>query len=49
MLGAINQFEMEIRAERQMDGISQAKQKGVKFGARKKLTDAQIAELRAKH
>ena len=46
MLGAINQFETEIRAERQMDGI--AKAKGVQFGAAKKLTLPQIIELRKK-
>ncbi len=33
MLGAIAQFETEIRAERQLDGIKKAKEKGVKFGA----------------
>ena len=48
MLGAINQFETEIRAERQMDGIFKAKQKGIKFGATKKLTESQIKELREK-
>ena len=48
MPGAINQFETEIRAERQIDGINKAKQKGVKFGAARKLTDRQIAELREK-
>ncbi len=46
MLGAIAQFETEIRAERQMDGIAKAKQKGVKFGANKKLTDEQVHELK---
>lgn len=46
MLGAIAQFETEIRAERQMDGIAKAKQKGVLFGAKKKLTEEQIAELK---
>ena len=46
MLGAIAQFETEIRAERQMDGISKAKARGVQFGAQRKLTDEQIAELR---
>lgn len=46
MLGAIAQFETEIRAERQMDGISNAKARGVQFGAQRKLTDEQIAELR---
>lgn len=46
MLGAIAQFETEIRAERQMDGIHKAKQRGVHFGRRKKLTQRQIRELR---
>lgn len=32
MLGAIGQFETEIRAERQMEGILKAKKRGVKFG-----------------
>jgi DNA invertase Pin-like site-specific DNA recombinase len=45
MLGAIAQFETEIRAERQMEGILKAKQRGVKFGRYKTLTSAQIAEL----
>lgn len=48
MLGAINQFETEIRAERQIDGINKAKKKGVRFGARRKLTEQQIAELKKK-
>ena len=48
MLGAIAQFETEIRAERQRDGIAKAKQKGVKFGAKKKLKPAQIVEMQAK-
>ena len=46
MLGAIGQFETEIRAERQMDGIKKAKDRGVQFGKRPALTDNQIAELR---
>ncbi len=48
MLGAIAQFETEIRAERQLDGIAKAKQKGVRFGAQKKLSGEQIAELQKK-
>ncbi len=31
-LGAIAQFETEIRAERQMDGIQKAQERGVHFG-----------------
>ena len=45
MLGAISQFETEIRAERQMDGIQKAKERGVKFGKKKSLTPQQVAEL----
>lgn len=45
MLGAIGQFETEIRAERQMDGIQKAKERGVHFGRKQKLTRAQIIEL----
>ena len=48
MLGAIGQFETEIRAERQMDGIKKAKDRGVQFGKRPALTDDQIVELRRK-
>lgn len=46
VLGAIAQFETEIRAERQMDGIQKAKEQGVKFGRNKKLRPEQIEELR---
>lgn len=46
MLGAIAQFETELRAERQSDGIRKAKEQGVKFGAQPKLTQAQIEQLR---
>lgn len=48
MLGAIAQFETEIRAERQMDGITKARKKGVRFGAQKKLNQDQVVELRQK-
>ena len=45
MLGAIAQFETEIRAERQMDGIKKAKERGVRFGRSKKLNPQQRGEL----
>jgi DNA invertase Pin-like site-specific DNA recombinase len=48
MLGAIAQFETEIRAERQMDGLRKAKERGVQFGPDKKLTAHQVAELQAR-
>ncbi len=45
MLGVIAQFETEIRAERQLAGIAKAKENGVQFGAKSKLTKIQIKEL----
>ena len=48
MLGAIAQFETEIRAERQMDGIQNAKARGVRLGRDKLLTEQQSLELRQK-
>ena len=46
MLGAIAQFETELRAERQREGIQKAQERGVHFGRKKKLTSAQVSELR---
>lgn len=46
MLGAIAQFETELRAERQMDGIHKAKKQGVRFGKKKLLNADQVATLR---
>jgi DNA invertase Pin-like site-specific DNA recombinase len=46
MLSAIAQFETELRAERQMEGINKAKERGVRFGRKKKLIPRQIAELK---
>jgi len=48
MLGAIAAFENDLRKERQTDGIALAKRKGVQFGRKKALTDAQVIELRQK-
>src|SRR5919204_2634496 len=46
MLGAIAQFETELRAERQREGIRKARERGVHFGRQKKLAAAQVSELR---
>ena len=46
MLGAIAQFETELRAERQREGIQKALERGIHFGRQKKLTPAQIHALR---
>ena len=45
MLGAIAQFETELRAERQREGIQKAQERGVHFGRQKKLSPVQIREL----
>jgi DNA invertase Pin-like site-specific DNA recombinase len=47
ILAVIAQFETELRAERQREGIAKAKRKGVHFGRRKALTPEQATELRA--
>lgn len=48
MLGAIATFENDLRKDRQLQGIALAKRKGIKFGRKKSLTDAQIQEMRLK-
>ena len=39
MLAAIAEFETDLRAERQLEGIAKAKEHGVKFGRPTKRTD----------
>ncbi len=39
---AIAQFETEIRAERQMDGIQDAKARGVRFGSKKSSLSSNV-------
>ena len=46
MLASIAEFETEIRKERQMEGITKAKEKGIQFGRKAKLTEDQIKVLR---
>ena len=45
MLGAIAQFETELRAERQREGIQKAQERGIHFGRTQKLTSVQRSEL----
>ena len=45
MLGAIGQFETEIRSERQMEGIHKAKSKGIKFGRQNRLSEQQQTQM----
>jgi DNA invertase Pin-like site-specific DNA recombinase len=46
MLAVIAQFETELRAERQREGIAKAQRAGVHFGRTKALTADQAEELR---
>jgi DNA invertase Pin-like site-specific DNA recombinase len=47
LLGAVAEFERDLIAERRNEGIEKAKERGVKFGRREKLTGAEVEELRA--
>lgn len=49
LLGAVAEFERDLIAERRNEGIEKAKERGVKFGRREKLSEKQVAELRAAH
>jgi DNA invertase Pin-like site-specific DNA recombinase len=46
ILSLIAEFENDIRRERQMDGIARAKDKGVKFGRKRELTEDRVEEIR---
>jgi len=47
LLGAVAEFERDLIAERQNEGIEKAKNKGVRFGRQNKLNPKQVEELRA--
>jgi DNA invertase Pin-like site-specific DNA recombinase len=46
VLGAIAEFENEIRKDRQVAGIAHAKTKGTKFGRKVSLNAGQVEELK---
>jgi len=46
MLASIAEFETELRKERQIDGIFKAKENGVKFGAKAKLSNKQVEQMK---
>jgi DNA invertase Pin-like site-specific DNA recombinase len=48
MLGTTSQFETEIRAERQMDGIRKAEERSGRFGRKMKLSPEQVEVLQQK-
>jgi len=44
LLSVIAEFETDLRAERQAEGIKSALARGVKFGAKRKMTNEQVVE-----
>lgn len=48
ILASIAEFETALRAERQKEGILKARQNGVAFGRKAKLTEEQVVEMRQK-
>ena len=48
MMGAFAEFERSLIRERQREGIQAAKRRGKQIGAKKKLTPAQVAEIKAR-
>jgi len=44
LLSVIAEFETDLRAERQAEGIKSAMARGVKFGAKRKMSDEQVSE-----
>ena len=46
LLASFAEFENDIRAERQLDGIAKAKEKGVAFGRKRALTPEQCKRIR---
>lgn len=47
MIGAFAEFERDLINERCKEGIAKAKERGVKFGRRCKLSDKQLVEMKA--
>jgi DNA invertase Pin-like site-specific DNA recombinase len=48
MLAHVVQLEKGLRIERQMDGIQSARERGVRFGRKPKLTPEQVVEMRSR-
>ena len=44
LLSIVSEFETDLRAERQAEGIKLALERGVKFGAKRKMSDEQVCE-----
>ena len=49
LLGAVAEFERDLINERRNEGMQRAKEKGVQFGRKPKLSDADLEALREAH
>ena len=47
LLGAVAEFERELINERRNEGMKRAKEMGVKFGRKPKLSESSILELKS--
>lgn len=47
MIASLAQFEVDLDRERTTDGVRRAQERGVKFGAKPKITDEQVVEAMA--
>jgi len=45
LLSIVSEFETDLRAERQAEGIKLALERGVKFGAKRNMSDEQVCEV----
>ena len=45
LLSIVSSFEVDLRAERQMEGIISAKKRGIKFGGTPKLSDSDVLRI----
>jgi DNA invertase Pin-like site-specific DNA recombinase len=48
MIGAIAEFENDLRRDRQSAGVALAREKGVRFGRRRCLSEGEVHDLRAR-
>ena len=46
LLGAVAEFERDLITERRNEGMEKAKERGVRFGRKPKLSEAEAEELR---
>jgi DNA invertase Pin-like site-specific DNA recombinase len=48
ILSLIAEFEVDIKKERQLDGIAMAKERGVKFGRQPTVTEEDVRQMKSR-